>query len=268
MSTRHPALRGCLRRLVPALVCLLALTGCRLDVTGELLVSRDGSGQAGLELQLDAEAVARLDELAVDPFAELTAAAVTAEDWEVTRTASDDGGLGVRLVTEAGDPDALTATFDELVADLADQDPALLVDLDLDVDDDGAAVLTGTAELRPPATAGARRDGEPVGPEGDELAALVADAVEARLVVGLPGPVVDHDADTVTGGGMFGLRGGQRLTWDVPVGEPRTINARSDAPAPVRPVVIAGGIGAAVVIVGLLVWWWRRRRSRPVTRAG
>ena len=73
-------------------------------------------------------------------------------------------------------------------------DPSFEIDLHLAVADDGAAELRGGVGLRPPAAA-AWRDGEPVGPAGDELAALVAEAVTARLwSPSGPGRHV-HDAD-------------------------------------------------------------------------
>ncbi|MFA9429847.1 hypothetical protein [Egicoccus sp. AB-alg2] len=247
------------RRLVALLACALALAGCRLDVGGELAVERDGSGTVGVVLSLDPEAVARLDELALDPFAELSAAAVDADGWQVTRAGSEDGGSQVRLTHAAGDPQALTDAFRDLVAGLSDDDPALVVDLDLVVEGGGAARLDGTAGLRPPATAGALQDGEPIGPSGEELAALVDEAVTATLQVRLPGPVVEHDADEVVGGGLFVTSPAQTLTWDVPVGDVRTVTARSDAPPVLTLPVIAGVAVASLVLVGVVIWWWRRR---------
>ncbi|MFA9444370.1 hypothetical protein [Egicoccus sp. AB-alg6-2] len=250
--------------LVPALLALV-LGGCRLGVTGEMAVERDGSGTAALELSLDADAVARLDELALDPFAELSAAAVGVPAWTVTRAADEDedGGMRVRLATEVADPDALTDAFRDLVADLAPEDPALLVDLDLEVASDGGVRLDGTVGLRPPATSGAVQDGEPIGPAGGELAALVEEAVRARFVVTLPGPLANHDADRVEAGGLLGevlAAGPSTLEWEVPVGAERTVTARSDAPPLLDPLLVAGLAAALVVVLLATVWWWRRRR--------
>lgn len=244
---------------MPALlVVAILLTGCRIDLGASLTVERDGSGTAGLEVVLDPEAVARLDELALDPFAELTAAAVDTPDWEVERSSTDEGGLRVRLSTQAADPEALTAALRELSSGLAPDDPSLDLDLDLDVAADGAAELRGEVGLRPPITAGARRDGQPVGPAGDDLAALVAEAVTARLVVSLPGPATDHDADAVEGSGRFGV-GGSTLTWDVPVAGTRSITATAAAPLAVAPWLVVAAAGLLVLVV-LAGWWWRRRR--------
>ncbi|GGI08833.1 hypothetical protein [Egicoccus halophilus] len=258
-----PGPRRVLRSLLPLLLVVLVAAGCRIDVTGQLVVQRDGSGTAGLELYLDPDAVAELDALAVDPFAELSAVAVEVDDWQVERTLTDDGGERVRLATRAVDPQALTDALRELSSGLSDGDPALLIDLDLTVDAVGATTLDGVAGLRPPATAGARQDGEPLGPSGDELAALVDDAVRARLVVTLPGAVAEHDAEQVTGGSWLGLTGVARtLHWELPVGEPRLVTARADAPAVLAPPVVAGLAVAGVLLLGVVGWWWRRRRRR------
>jgi len=248
-------------RLAALFACALTLAGCRLGVTGQLTVERDGSGVVGLVLALDRDAVARLDELELDPFAELTAAAVDADGWQVSRS-GDEGGVTVRLAHAAPDPQSMTDALRELTAGLSDDDPALLVDLDLEVAADGAARLDGTAGLRPPTTSGALRDGDPVGPAGEELAALVDDAVTATLEVGLPGPVAQHDADAATGGGLFATSATQTLTWDLPVGDVRAVTARSDAPPLLSPPVIAGIAAGGLLLLGLVTWKWRRRRRR------
>ena len=237
------------------------LAGCRLDLGASLVVERDGSGTAGVEIVLDPDAVAQLDELALDPFADLAAAAVDTPDWDVERASTDGGGERVRLSTRAADPSTLTAALRELSSGLSPDDPSFDLDLVLAVADDGAAELRGEVGLRPPTTTGARRDGQPLGPTGDDLAALVADAVSARLEVSLPGRATDHDADAVDSGSrLFG--GGSRLSWDVPVGATRSITATAAAPPLVAPWLLAVAAGVVAVLLVSAAWWWRRRRSR------
>lgn len=238
------------------------LAGCRIDLGARLAVERDGSGTAGLDILLDADAVARLDELALDPFAELTAAAVETPDWTVERASTDEGGMRVSLSTDAPDPEALTAALAGLSEGLGPDDPSFAIDLDLDVAADGAVELHGELGVRPPATSGARRDGQPVGPAGDELAALVAEAVTARFEVSLPGRAIAHDADTYAGGGLLaGSR--STLTWDVPVGATRSVSATGAAPPPVEPWMIAVAAAIVLVLLALAAWFWRRRRVGP-----
>jgi hypothetical protein len=241
-------------RVVLFAVLVVVLTGCRLDVTAELTIARDGRTEAAIELAVDEATLAELDALGVDPTAELTAAARQAPGWEVIRERPEDGGLAVRLVRPSADAAAAAAAFRELTAGLVDDDPALVVDVEVEVDPDGAVRLEGEAGFRPPATPGATIDGEPVGPDATELAALTAEAVTARLVVRVPGPFVEHDADEVDG---------RTATWELPVGEPRPIRAVAAAPTgPPTWVLVAVAATLLVVALAAITWWWVRRRRR------
>jgi hypothetical protein len=233
-------------------VLVVLLTGCRLDVTGALTIARDGRADATLELTVDEATLAELDALGVDPTAELAAAASQAPGWEVTRERPDDGGLAVRLTHPSEDAAAAADAFRELTAGLADDDPALIVDLEVEVDDGGAVRLEGVAGFRPPATPGASIDGEPVGPDATELAALTAEAVTARLVVRVPGTFVEHDADEVDG---------RTATWELEIGDPQPVRAVAAAPTgPPAWMVVAVAAMLLLVALATLSWWWVRRR--------
>jgi hypothetical protein len=239
-------------RVVLFAVLVVLLAGCRLDVTGELTIARDGRADATVELAVDESTLAELDALGVDPTAELTAAVSQAPGWEVTRERPEDGGLAIRLTRPSVDAAAAADAFRELTAGLTDDDPALVVDLEVEVDDEGAVQLQGTAGFRPPATAGASIDGDPVGPDEDELAALTAEAVTARLVVRVPGTFVEHDADEIDG---------RTAVWELAVGEPRPIRAVAAAPTgPPAGLVVAVAAALLVVALAALTWWWVRRR--------
>jgi hypothetical protein len=236
--------------LLAVLVVLLA--GCRLDVTGELTIDRGGRADATVELAVDEATLAELDALGVDPTAELTAAASRASAWQVTRERPEEGGLAVRLTRPSADAAAAADAFRELTAGLSNDDPALVVDLEVEVDDEGAVRLEGTAGFRPPATPGASIDGEPVGPDAAELAALTAEAVTARLVVRVPGTFVEHDADEVDG---------RTATWELAVGEPRAVRAVAAAPSgPPVWLVVTAAATLLVATLAALTWWWVRRR--------
>jgi hypothetical protein len=241
------------RAPLPLLLAVaLLLSGCRFDVTADLTISRDGAATATLELRGDPEALTRLDVLEVDPTAELAAAAGQVPDWQVTRVTDEDGSLTVRLTRSTVDAASAADALRELSAGLADADPALLLDLDIDVDEDGAVRLDGTAELRPPATAGVTVDGEPVGPDAVALARMTAEAVDASFSVTVPGELLQHDADTVDG---------RTATWNLEAGEARRIQATASAPTDTTLWLLAGGAAALLLLaVGVLVWWWRRRR--------
>jgi hypothetical protein len=209
-------------------------------------------------LHLDAALLDELDELGVDPTAELSAAAADVPSWQLSRRGADDGSLTVSLVREVSTPDGFTDAYAELVEGLAETDPALLVDLEVDVDDDGAAAVSGTALLRAPAGPGLLLD-DPA--EQAAFTEEVEGAVEASLVVSLPGPIERHDADEVDG---------STLTWQLPVGERRTVSATS-APPPwwaETGWLISAAVLLLVVSVAALVWVVVRRRAHGREPAG
>lgn len=245
--------------LLAALAVVVA--GCRLSFVVDLEVDPEGAGQLGLVASLDPAAVAELDALGVDPTAELDAVLAQLPAWRLSRSVPDGGGLTVRLDRDLEDAGDAPAVLEDLVAGLTESDPALVVDLDLEVAEEGATDLSGTAMLRPPATAGAVRDGEPVGPAGDELAALVDDALDVAVVVTVPGTIRATDADRVEGA---------TARWQVPVGQPRELTLRADPPSWLEtwwPWLAAAAAGLAVLAAGVRATRSRRRRrGSPVLR--
>jgi hypothetical protein len=236
-------------------VCLLGvlvvlLAGCRLGVDAEVTLERDGSGTAALVLRLDEGLLGELDALGVDPTAELSAAAAAAPAWELERTAPEDGGLVLALRRDAATPEELTDALRELTAGLDDADPALVTDLDLRLEGDGAAALDGSLVLRPPIGPGVVADEE----TARELADLVATSVDATLTVTLPGEVDRADADRVDG---------RSATWQVRPDEPRTVMARSAAPTGWErdAVVLVVGVALLLVSGAVLLVVARRRRA-------
>jgi hypothetical protein len=90
----------------------------------------------------------------------------------------------------------------------------------------------------------------------DELAALAAETVDARLVVTFPGGVDDADADEVDG---------RTATWTLEPGPPRPVTATASAPSPWTPERIAGlaaGVLVVVSAVAIGVVLVRRRQQR------
>ncbi|MEX2549939.1 MAG: hypothetical protein WD638_06920 [Nitriliruptoraceae bacterium] len=245
-----------MRALLLAVLALL-LAGCRLDVIAPFEVRADGTGRAGLTMRFDPELLAELDRLGVDPTAELGAAVTADQTWEWTRTREDGGALLVEVHREVEDATDLPAIYERLVAGLADDDPALVLDLDLALDDDGGTTLVGTASLRPPVTSGLSLDGELLGPDAEELAALVAESVTAAVEVSLPGDIIELEGGEVDG---------EVVRIPVPVGETtsfRVVAAGAPWWATVPgglPVLLAGFGGIALLIGGLLVWQGRRAR--------
>ncbi len=239
-------------RLLGALgLTAVLLAGCRLDLAAVADLETDGSGTLALTIRLDDALLTELDGLAIDPTLEVTALARELDGWELERTVDEQAAITVTLSRTFDDPAEVGDAFRALAGGLAPEDPALLVDVDLAVDDQGGARLAGEVGFRPPATGGAQIDGEVLGPDAAELAALTADVVRPQLTVTLPGPVEDHDADRLEG---------RTVSWAVPIGETRTVAATSMPPGiHEQPWVWATVVGVLLV---LGVTWLALRRRR------
>jgi len=226
------------------------VSGCRLDLAGVVDLERDGSGVAAVTIRLDDALLDELDELAIDPTVEVTALAAASEEWELERDVGDDLSITYTLRRPFGDPSEVGTIFRQLSAGLADEDPALLIDLEVALDAEGGASVSGDVGFRPPASVGVELDGEPLGPSAEELLDLTQELVRPLLSVTLPGPVDAADADRVEG---------RTVTWAIPVAGTRSVSASSLAPGiheqPWLWAVVAGilFVVAAVVVV-------RRRR--------
>jgi hypothetical protein len=235
------------------LVVALALltTGCRLDVLAGADVRADGSGTAVVQLGLDEALLEELETLELDATAEI-AAADAAPGWDVSRARGPDRELVVTLTREVAEPDGFSQVFHDLQSGLAAEDPALLVDLDVAVTDEGGASVVGSAELRAPETAGVTMDGAAVGPDRQRLQELVDEHVAASVAVTLPGRVTEHD----------GVLDGRTVRWDLDDGPVEF--AATSTPPPWWSVVPPSSVAAAVVLTVaalLVVRWWRRRAA-------
>ncbi len=227
------------------------MSGCRLDLVTTAEIERDGSGNLALSVRLDDALLTELDDLAIDPTLEVTALASELEGWELERTVDEEAAITITLTRPFADASEMGPALRQLSSGLADADPALLIDLDLDVADDGSASLEGAVAFRSPMTTGAEVDGEVLGPSSDDLAELTAEVVRPRLEVAMPGPVEQHDADQVDG---------RTLSWDVPVGETRGVAATSGTPMLYDQPWLWGVVAGAIVLILLVLLALRRRR--------
>lgn len=233
------------------MVALLVVSGCRLDLVTTAEVERDGSGTLALSVRLDDALLTELDDLAIDPTVEVTALASELEGWELERTVDDEAAITITLTRRFTEASEVGPALRQLSSGLADADPALLIDLDLDVADDGSARLDGAVAFRAPMTVGAEVDGEVLGPSTDELAEMTSEVVHPRLEVAMPGPVDQHDADRVDG---------RTLSWDISVGQARDVAARSGSPALYEQPWLWAVAGAAIAMILIVLLALRRRR--------
>lgn len=254
-------LRAPTRLLRVALLGLVAtlLLGCRVDLVAPIELDADGGATVGLSARFDARMLAELDALGVDPTAELGAAVAADPRWELLRTRDDGGGLTVAVTRRVADAGELGDVYQDLVAGLADRDPALELDLDVVRDDDGGHRVSGTALLRPPSTSGLEVDGEAVGDGAETLAALTEEHVTAAVELRLPGPLASHDGVRLDRSTVrFDLQPGVTRSL-IAVGEPPSWWARL-ALDTTTVLVLAGGavllLGAGLLVAG-------RRRVTP-----
>lgn len=247
VPTSSPARRR--RVLLVALLALLA-AGCQVRVATDVGVDQDGSGRLAVTVALDEELATSLTADDFDPFAGLES---LPDGWSVERS-EPDGGLAATVAADFADPAGLSQRVSQLAEGLDEEDPLLLEDVDLQVDEDGSARLSGRAGLRLPSSTGL--DGGGLAFDGDDLRALVeergAEVLRVDLRVSMPGPVVDGNADEVDGG---------TATWQLTPGDDLVaVEVVSDPPSSrTWQLVAAGVVGVVVGFLGLSLVRRRRR---------
>jgi hypothetical protein len=241
------------RALAGLVLAALLLTGCRIDVGTDVAFDRTGGGEVAVSVRIDGATLRQLDAAGVDP--QLDVAVVLGPDpaWRSQRVIDADGGLVLTYRRPFTDGAGATALLRELSEDVAAQDPALRLDVTVITTPTGGVRMAGSGTLAPPATLGVSVDDEPVGPVGEELAALTAQSVRAQLVVRVPGRIVEHDADAVDG---------STLRWSIPVGDQRTIVLVSEG-LPWWRRMPGWGFAAMLPLAAVVVLGARRLRSRP-----
>ena len=101
-----------LRRVGAVVVgCLVAATGCQVDATTTVTVADDGSGTVLVEVELDAEAFERVDDLDT----QLRTADLEASGWQVEAPEpTAGGGRRVRVTKPFADPDQAALVLAEI----------------------------------------------------------------------------------------------------------------------------------------------------------
>jgi hypothetical protein len=245
------------RALVAAVGLSLLLAGCRIDVGTDVAFDARGGGEVMVSVRIDGATLRELDRVGADPGLDVDLVLGSDSGWTTGRRVDADGGLVLTYTRRFADGVEATALLRELSDGVAPQDPAVRLDVAIVTTSRGAVRIDGTGGISPPATIGVSLDDQVVGPSGDELAALVADAVRAELVIRVPGRIVAHDAD---------VSDGQVARWSLPVGSSRPLLLAADGPpwwarvpAVVWPVV------GLVLALGA---WSLRRLLRASRRAG
>lgn len=188
---------GVLRRLAALVVMSMLLAACRVDVTVDVVVAADGTGEIVARAVADAELVSRVPGLADSlAFDDAVAAGWTVEG----PTGTDDGGLTVTLRHPVTSPDDAT----NLLASLGPPFTGLTLQRTVDGDTirytlSGSATFTGGFESFADPDYLAALGGAPFADEIAAAGATPATAVGARLNVTLPGAVVSTTGQEADG---------------------------------------------------------------------
>jgi len=245
-------------RTVAALIGLsLLAAGCRIDVRTDVAVDARGGGEVAVSVRIDGATLRELDRLGTDPALDVEQTLGQDSGWTVGRRVDEDGGLVLTYTQPFTDGVEATALLRELSADVAPQDPAIRLDVQVVTTPRGAVRIGGTGHVAAPATLGVSIDDRVVGPTGPELEALVAEAVRAELVVRVAGNIVSEDAD---------VSDGSVARWVLPVGAPRDITLAADGPGWWARVPLWSWLTLLVALGVIAAAAWRRRSvSEPTS---
>lgn len=245
---------------------VLALGACRLDVTVDLTMSADGTGELVIVATVDADVMAEAPGLA----GSLQLDDATAAGWIVEGpTDVEDGGLTVTLrhqfasAAEAGNLlNSLGPPFQGIVVDRVATEDDITTSLT------GELTLTGGFDGFGDASLLAATGSTPFRAQLDEAGATPTESMSVELTLRTPGDVQETTGDGVEGG----------LRWEAP------LDGSSDDLA--TRVVLSGDSGStwagpvSTVALGLLLLWLvggvvlgyrvistrNRRRHRPAQR--
>ncbi len=220
------------------LIALLAIltTGCRAEVRLLLDVSENGSGTLAAEVGINQQLRDLIDTLAGDSESIISGLDLGLDGEGSTRV---DGEMTV-YTTEVA--------FDD-VAKVSESAAGNFTSFTLDMTDDGTS-LEATLDL-----AGELDLSQfPIDPGEIDSAAL-----EARVIVSLPGEVGEHNADQVLADGRF--------AWDIPLDDELYMFASTVYPKASFPWWLVGLLALSVALAGA-VWMAavRRDKKKDTTR--
>jgi len=266
-------------RCLPALVCLLVLTACRIDVTVGVTVAENGSGEVTVTIVADPELVAAAPGLADD----VRTGDLVAAGWQTDGAApTADGGLSLVLVHPFDTPEQATALLSSLngpagplQAILVGREAALR---EITFTVRGSGRVDGGLDAFADAELLGAVGGTPYAAQIAAAGGSTADVVGVRVVVDLPGEVTVTSGTLAEGDTSNEADGEDRtvVAWDLALdGSPTAIDATS-----VRSLERGGGwsilanglfvilvawvLGALVLIA--LVIRSQRRRHRAADR--
>lgn len=234
------------------LVALALLTGCRLDSDVEVQLEGDGGGTLTVTLAADQELRDRATAAGADPLATLRRTGEQLPGWRVVTRDEDAGDGAVTLGTTFSDPDELARVSGDFADAVAGPELRPLGPLRVELTDDtvelrGAAGLQPTAQVTDLGVAPARAE------------RVLAAAVGYTVSVGLPGEVLDTNADDRTSD--------TSVRWTITAGQERQLYVRAQRPWTLQRivalVVTPAGLLATAIGIAMVVDWRRTTRDQP-----
>lgn len=255
ISTAAPGVRIRGVRLVLMVLMVLGCTGCRLGLSVDVNLNRDGGGTLSVAVTADEQLQQQAEQAGVDPLGDLaaTAARLRRSGWSVSDATHGESGVRtVALSTDFANADEFNVLARDLAEALAADEVVFLEDLRLDVTEE-VLTLQGVAGAEPtPAV----RD---YGLRPARVVRLVQreDALAYRVRVTVPGQVLRTNGDSPRP---------QQVSWAVPAG--KTVAFTVESARPGFPVVraVAGAVLGGLVAAGVL-WFVSRRRQASARSA-
>lgn len=254
MRNPSTARRRLLARLAGLAVLAMATAACEASLDLDVTVARGGSGVVAVTLGTDAVLAAELESAGIDPLADVAATGVglRSAGWQVEEVGADGGARAVVLRRPFRDPDELEVLAADLASALDAPELVLFEGLTLTRPGDGEVSIAGVAAIEPGPELTAA-----TGWTDDEAIARLAEVLDYRVRVALPGPVV-----TSSGQPELDADGAETLvSWVVPAGERVQIAAVATEPSDPLPFLLAGGFLAAVLGAVVVRRVDRRRRA-------
>ena len=252
---------GVRRAALVVVAALLLLTACRVDATTRVIVADDGSGSVAVEVVLDAEALARVPDLAE----QLRVADLQSVGWEITGPEpTDDGGSRVVASKPFSDPDAAAVVLGEItgpdgplrgaVVERSKQFGRVEQGFEATLDLSGGVEAFGDDALTE------LLNGLPIGQDvatlEEELGAPLAELTSFTVEVELP----DGEVSSAGGPEISEGEGPKVFHWESALGDPaRDLQAQTR-----RIDWLVLGLAALAAVVGLIlvVLLFRRARKR------
>lgn len=262
-----PSVPVTLRRILTVMVSVLALGACRLDVTVDVTMNADGTGELVVVARADADVVAQTPGLQ----GSLRLDDATAAGWVVEGpTEVEGGGLTVTLrhpLSSAAETANLLNSLGPPFQDIAIDRVA--TDNDITTTLSGALTLTGGFDGFGDANLIAATGSTPFRAQLDQAGATPSESMSIEFTLTTPGNVEESSGDGIDGG----------VRWAAPLdGSTQDLAARvvlrpdggsSSWAGPVATIALA--LLALWLIGGLAVGYRvvttrNRRRHRPVNR--